>query len=76
MENEFILTNMILLVISIIIIFLGLVILFAPARFDKLSRTLERVLGIFDVKILTNRILWGVIFCLSAVYLFYTAYSL
>jgi len=69
-------TNTILLITSIMIILFGVLILIAPNLFDKLSNTLDRVIGLSDVKILSNRIIWGIILFISAIYLFYTAFSL
>lgn len=69
-------TNTILLTISILIILFGVLMLIAPNQFNKLSSALDRVIGLFDVKILSNRILWGIIMLISAAYLFYTTYSM
>ena len=70
------LINLILLISSLLIILFGVVILIAPNEFNKWAKAMDRVIGLFDVKILSNRILWGIILLISASFLFYTAYSL
>ncbi len=65
----------ILLFSSLLIILFGIVILVAPTEFNKWAKAMDRVVGLFDVKILSNRIIWGIILLISASFLFYTAYS-
>ena len=74
-ENT-LLYNQVLIIISFLIILVGLVKFFAPTEFNKWTNTMDKVIGLFDVKILSNRILWGIILFISSVFLFYTAYSL
>jgi len=68
--------DQILVVISLLIIMVGLIIFFAPTQFDKWTNTMDKVVGLLDIKILSNRIIWGIILLISAAFLFYTAYSL
>ena len=74
-ENT-ILYNQILIIISVLIILVGLIMFFAPTEFDKWTNTMDKVIGLFDVKILSNRIIWGIVLFISSAFLFYTAYSL
>ena len=74
-ENT-LLYNQVLIIISFLIILVGLVMFFAPTEFNKWTNTMDKVIGLFDVKILSNRILCGIILFISSVFLFYTAYSL
>ena len=50
--------------------------LFAPTLFDKWVVTMDRVIGLFDIKVLSNRYLWGIILLISAIFLFYTAFTI
>ena len=74
-ENT-LLYNQILIIISVLIILVGLIMFFAPTEFDKWTNTMDKVIGLFDVKILSNRIIWGIVLFISSAFLFYTAYSL
>lgn len=76
MEENYFLLNRILFINSIIVILAGVIMLFAPTQFDKWTKKMDRIIGLIDIKILSNRIMWGFILLISAVFLFYTAYSI
>lgn len=76
MEETHFLIDRIIFFNSLIIILVGITMLFAPTQFNKWVNAMDRVIGLSDVKILSNRILWGIILLISATFLFYTAYPL
>lgn len=76
MYDNFDITYLILLISSLFLILFGVVMLFAPTLFDKWVVTMDRVIGLFDIKVLSNRYLWGIILLISAIFLFYTAFTI
>lgn len=65
----------ILTVLAAITISFGLLLIVSPSLLIRLTRTLDRGLVIIDIAVLSKRWLWGGIFLLAAVYLFYVLYT-
>ncbi|MFQ6607299.1 MAG: hypothetical protein ACE5EE_02045 [Fidelibacterota bacterium] len=76
MFEDYSVTNILLLIVSLLVILMGVLMLFAPSIFEKWMKSMDKVIALFDVKVLSNRFIWGIILLISAIFLFYTAFTL
>ncbi|MCH8069359.1 MAG: hypothetical protein IID16_08870 [Candidatus Marinimicrobia bacterium] len=69
------LTLILLLILAGIIILSGLLLLLRPAVLIRLSSLFNKVVINTDTAVLAYRWLWGMIFMLAGIYLFYVAFT-
>lgn len=72
-------SNMIILIIftvlAAVIIVFGLLLILTPDLLIRLTKVLDRGLIIIDIAVLSKRWLWGAIFLVASVYLFYVLFT-